>query len=139
MYLILIFLPLIGSIVAGLFGRFFGPKGSAVITVVCLFITLLTSFFAFYEVALNGSPVYIKFLTWINSEMLNVDWGFLFDTLTVVMCCVVTFVSFLVHLYSREYMDNDPHLSRFMSYLSLFTFFMLILVSFYIFLILCVL
>merc|ERR1712127_34833 len=91
--------------------------------------TFLLSFFAFYEVALNGSPVYIKFLTWINSETLNVDWGFLFDSLTVVMCCVVTFVSFLVHLYSTEYMSHDPHLSRFMSYLSLFTFFMLILVT----------
>ena len=129
MYLILIFLPLIGSLVAGLFGRTLGPKGSSIVTVTCLFITLLTSFFSFYEVALNGSPVYIKFLTWINSEMLNVDWGFLFDSLTVVMCCVVNFVSFLVHLYSTEYMANDPHLSRFMSYLSLFTFFMLILVT----------
>jgi len=61
--------------------------------------------------------------------MLNVDWGFLFDSLTVVMCCVVTFVSSIVHLYSTEYMANDPHLPRFMSYLSLFTFFMLILVT----------
>ncbi len=61
--------------------------------------------------------------------MLNVDWGFLFDSLTVVMCCVVTFVSSIVHLYSTEYMAYDPHLPRFMSYLSLFTFFMLILVT----------
>ena len=61
--------------------------------------------------------------------MLNVDWGFLFDSLTVVMCVVVTFVSSIVHLYSTEYMANDPHLSRFMSYLSLFTFFMLVLVT----------
>lgn len=61
--------------------------------------------------------------------MLNVDWGFLFDSLTAIMCCVVTFVSSIVHLYSTEYMANDPHLSRFMSYLSLFTFFMLILVT----------
>lgn len=61
--------------------------------------------------------------------MLNVDWGFLFDSLTVVMCCVVTFVSSIVHLYSTEYMAHDPHLPRFMSYLSLFTFFMLILVT----------
>ena len=78
MYLILIFLPLIGSITAGLFGRQIGPKGSALVTVSCLFITFLTAIFAFYEVALSGSPVYITFLTWINSEMLNVDWGFLF-------------------------------------------------------------
>merc|ERR1712127_469649 len=91
--------------------------------------TFLLSAFAFYEVALIGCPVYIKLMPWINSETLNVDWGFLFDSLTVVMCCVITFVSSLVHLYSTEYMSHDPHLPRFMSYLSLFTFFMLILVT----------
>ena len=129
MYLNLVFLPLISSIIAGLFGRNLGSKGSAIISVSCLFITFLLSLFLFYEVALIVCPVYIKLTTWINSEMLNVDWGFLFDSLTVIMCCVVTFVSFLVHLYSTEYMAHDPHLSRFMSYLSLFTFFMLILVT----------
>ena len=129
MYLILIFLPLISSISAGLFGRFIGPKGSSIITVSLLCLTFLTSCFAFYEVALVGCPVYIKLMPWIDSEALNVDWGFLFDSLTVVMCCIVTFVSTLVHLYSTEYMSHDPHLSRFMSYLSLFTFFMLILVT----------
>jgi len=129
MYLILVFLPLIGSISAGLFGRKIGPKGSAVVTVSCLFLTFFLCSFAFYEVALIGCPVYIKLMPWINSETLNVDWGFLFDSLTVVMCCVITFVSSLVHLYSTEYMAHDPHLSRFMSYLSLFTFFMIILVT----------
>ena len=87
------------------------------------------SFFSFYEVSVLGYPVYNKFSTWINSDVFNVDWGFMFDSLTVVMCCVVTFVSTLVHLYSTEYMVSDPHLPRFMSYLSLFTFFMLILVT----------
>jgi NADH-ubiquinone oxidoreductase chain 5 len=129
MYLILVFLPLIGSITAGLFGRKIGPKGSSIVTVTLLFISFILSVFVFYEVAIIGSPVYIKLTTWINSETLNVDWGFLFDTLTVTMCCVVTFVSMLVHLYSTEYMSHDPHLPRFMSYLSLFTFFMLILVT----------
>jgi NADH-ubiquinone oxidoreductase chain 5 len=129
MYLILVFLPLIGSITAGLFGRKIGPKGASIITVTLLFITFSISVFAFYEVALIGSPTYIKLTTWVNSELFNVDWGFLFDSLTVVMCCVVTFVSTLVHLYSTEYMSHDPHLPRFMSYLSLFTFFMLILVT----------
>ena len=61
--------------------------------------------------------------------MLNVDWDFMFDSSTVVMCCVVTFVSSIVHLYFKEYMAHDPHLFRFMFYLSLFTFFMLILVT----------
>lgn len=129
MYLIIIFLPLISSLTSGLFGRFLGPKGASLITVSCLFFTCLISFFSFYEVGLCKSSVYINFLPWIDSELLNVDWGFMFDSLTVTMCCVVTFVSFLVHLYSTEYMSHDPHLPRFMSYLSLFTFFMLILVT----------
>ena len=129
MYLLLIFLPLIGSCCAGLFGRFLGPFGSSYITVFCLVSTFCISLFTFYEVALLNCCVYIKLGPWINSELLNVDWGFMFDSLTVVMCCVVTFVSSIVHLYSTEYMAYDPHLSRFMSYLSLFTFFMLILVS----------
>ena len=129
MYLNIVFLPLISSIVSGLFGRKIGPKGSSIVTVACLIVTFLCSFFAFYEVSLMGSPVYIKLTTWINCEVLHVDWGFQFDTLTVIMCCVVTFVSSLVHLYSTEYMSHDPHLPRFMSYLSLFTFFMLILVT----------
>jgi len=129
MYLLLVFLPLIGSCCAGLFGRKLGPYGASCITVTCLLITFFLSLFAFYEVSLIGCCVYIKFVPWINSELLNVDWGFLFDSLTVVMCCVVTFVSSIVHLYSTEYMAHDPHLPRFMSYLSLFTFFMLILVT----------
>lgn len=129
MYLLLVFLPLIGSCCAGLFGRKLGPYGASWVTVTCLLITFFLSLFAFYEVSLLGCCVYIKFVPWINSELLNVDWGFLFDSLTVVMCCVVTFVSSIVHLYSTEYMAHDPHLPRFMSYLSLFTFFMLILVT----------
>jgi NADH-ubiquinone oxidoreductase chain 5 len=129
MYLLLVFLPIIGSCLAGLFGRFLGSWGSAIITTGCLFISFLISLFAFYEVGLAGSFVYIKLTTWISSEVLNVDWGFMFDSLTVTMCVVVTFISFLVHLYSTEYMSHDPHLARFMCYLSLFTFFMLILVT----------
>lgn len=129
MYLLLIFLPLLSSLTAGLFGRYIGPKGSSILTVSCLFITFIISVFVFYEVSLCGSCTYIKLLKWIDSGLFNVDWGFLFDSLTSVMCCVVTFVSFLVHLYSTEYMSHDPHLPRFMSYLSLFTFFMMILVT----------
>lgn len=129
MYLLIVFLSIIGSCSAGLFGRHLGPFGSAFITTTCLFLSFLISLVAFYEVALSGSVVYIKLTTWISSEVLNIDWGFMFDSLTVGMCVVVTFISFLVHLYSIEYMSHDPHLSRFMSYLSLFTFFMLILVT----------
>ena len=129
MYLLLVFLSIIGSCLSGLFGRYLGSSGSALITTSSLFISFLISLLAFYEVALVGCPVYIKLTTWMSSEVLNVDWGFMFDSLTVTMCVIVTFISFLVHLYSIEYMSHDPHLPRFMSYLSLFTFFMLILIT----------
>ena len=129
MYLLLVFLSIIGSCLAGLFGRHLGSWGSAILTTSCLFLSFLLSLFVFYEVALVGCFVYIKLATWISSEVLHIDWGFMFDSLTASMCVVVTFISFLVHLYSIEYMSHDPHLPRFMSYLSLFTFFMLILVT----------
>jgi len=129
MYLNIVFLPLIGSTISGLFGRFIGPYGAGLITTSCVMLSLSISFFAFYEVGFSGAPCYIKLLTWFNSEYLCADWGFQFDSLTVIMLIVVTFISSLVHLYSTEYMSHDPHLPRFMSYLSLFTFFMLILVT----------
>ena len=129
MYLLLVFLSFFGFSFTGLFGKHIGPKGAAIVTTSCLILTFFLSLFSFYEVGLMGSPVYIRLAPWINSESLLVNWGFLFDSLTAIMCIVVTFVSSLVHLYSIEYMSHDPHLPRFMSYLSLFTFFMLILVT----------
>lgn len=129
MYLTLIFLPLFGSIAAGFFGFFLGASGAGFITILCLGLTLLLSCFAFYEVALLGSPCYFQLMPWFDSQLFCFTWGFQFDSLTAIMLIVVTFISFLVHLYSTEYMSHDPHLPRFMSYLSLFTFFMLILVT----------
>lgn len=129
MYLLIVFLPLISAFSVGFFGRYLGYYGSIRITTSCISVTFLLSLIAFYEVALGDSPCYLELLTWIDSEMLHVSWGFLFDTLTVVMLLVVTSVSALVHLYSTDYMKEDPHVPRFMSYLSLFTFFMLILVT----------
>jgi len=129
MYIPLVFLSLVGFCITGLFGRYIGPKGSAFITTSCLILSFFFSVMAFYEVGLMGCSVYIKLATWVSSETLLINWGFMFDSLTVVMCLVVTFISSLVHIYSIEYMSHDPHLPRFMSYLSLFTFFMLILVT----------
>ena len=129
MYLNIVFFPLIGSITSSFFGRFIGPHGAGIVTVLCVMSSLFLSFFAFYEVGFLETPCYVKLLPWFNSEYLCADWGFQFDSLTVVMLIVVTFISSLVHLYSTEYMSHDPHLPRFMSYLSLFTFFMLILVT----------
>jgi len=129
MYLLIVFLPLIGSLIASFFGKKIGMHGSAYITIFCLVCTFILSCLAFYEVALCKSPCFIDAATWIDCEMFHVSWGFMFDSLTVVMLVVVTCVSSIVHIYSVGYMGEDPHLSRFMSYLSLFTFFMLILVT----------
>lgn len=129
MYLLLVLLPLIGCIAAGLFGRLLGRHGAAILSTFCVGLTTLFSWIAFYEVGLCDSPVYFKLFSWIDSGMLTANWGFLFDSLTVVMLIVITTVSFLVHLYSISYMSEDPHLPRFMSYLSFFTFFMLMLVT----------
>ena len=129
MYLLIVLLPLLGSIAAGLFGRFLGFRGAAIITVSCVLASSFLSCIAFYEVALSGSPCYLKLAPWFFSEMFDASWGFYFDSLTVVMLIVVTFVSTLVHIYSISYMSGDPHIPRFMCYLSIFTFFMLMLVT----------
>jgi NADH-ubiquinone oxidoreductase chain 5 len=129
MYILIIFLPLISFLLTGGLGRHIGPIGSAIISTGCLFLSSLFSLLTFYEVGLMKSVTYIKLATWVNSETLIINWGFMFDSLTVIMCVVVTFVSSLVHVYSIEYMSHDPHSPRFMSYLSLFTFFMLMLVT----------
>lgn len=129
MYLALVFLPLIASIIAGFFGRFLGCRGSALLTAGCVFLSTTCSFVAFYECALCGSCVSLEYASWFSSEMFDAKWGFYFDSLTVVMLLVVNIVSTLVHVYSISYMWGDPHLPRFMSYLSIFTFFMLMLVT----------
>ena len=129
MYLTLIILPLLGSMASGFFGRKIGITGSHFITCNCVIITTILSFVVFMEVGFNNSPVSIHLFKWLDSESLNVLWGFNFDSLTVSMLIPVLVVSSLVHLYSIEYMSHDPHNQRFFSYLSLFTFMMIILVT----------
>jgi len=129
MYIILIFLPLIGSLICLIFGRFLGKSGSSIITTSLIFISFLLSFFSFYEVALSNSTCFFTLHSWISVGLFTTNWGFYFDTLTVVMLVVITTISFLVHLYSTSYMSEDPHIIRFLSYISLFTFFMIILVT----------
>ena len=129
MYLLIIALPLLGSIFTGFFGRFLGFRGAAVITIGCVSLSAMLSMLAFYEVALSGSPCSIQLAPWFISELFNANWGFYFDSLTVVMLFVITSISTLVHIYSLSYMEHDPHLPRFMCYLSIFTFFMLMLVT----------
>ena len=129
MYLALIVLPILGSIVSGFFGRKVGVSGSQLITCSCVIITTILAIMAFIEVGLNNIPVTIHLFRWIDAETLNVSWGFNFDSLTVTMLIPVLIVSSLVHVYSIGYMSHDPHNQRFFSYLSLFTFMMIILVT----------
>ena len=129
MYLAIIVLPLLGSIISGFWGRKVGVTGAQILTSLCVLITTLLALTAFFEVGLNATPVSIQLFRWIDSESLNIFWSFNFDSLTVSMLIPVLIVSFLVHIYSIGYMAQDPHNQRFFSYLSLFTFMMIILVT----------
>jgi NADH-ubiquinone oxidoreductase chain 5 len=129
MYLAILTLPLLSAVVAGFLGRKIGTTGSHLITCSSLVLTALLAFVAFYEVGLCQSPVSIKLMSWIDSEFMLVSWGFNYDSLTVSMLLPVLIVSALVHIYSTSYMGEDPHNQRFFSYLSMFTFFMLMLVT----------
>jgi NADH-ubiquinone oxidoreductase chain 5 len=129
MYLALIVLPILGSVVAGFFGRKVGVSGAQLITCSCIIITTFLCILVFWEVGFNNIPVTIHLFRLIDAETLNVLWGFNFDSLTVSMLIPVLIVSSLVHVYSIGYMSHDPHNQRFFSYLSLFTFMMIILVT----------
>jgi len=129
MYLAIIVLPLLGSIASGFFGRKIGVTGAQLITCACVVITTMLSALAFIEVGLNNASVSLQLFRWVDSESLNVLWSFNFDSLTVSMLIPVLIVSSLVHVYSIGYMSHDPHNQRFFSYLSLFTFMMIILVT----------
>jgi len=129
MYLTILILPLLGSFVSGFLGRKIGVTGSHIITCTCLILSSILATIAFYEVGLNSSPVIVNLFNWIDSEYMTISWEFLFDQLTVSMFIPVLYISSLIHIFSTDYMAEDPHNQRFFSYLSLFTFFMLILVS----------
>src|SRR5580692_10578096 len=129
MYAAIVFLPILGSVIAGLFGRVIGARASELVTTGLLFVSAALSLVAFNDVALQGHRYIIPILPWIHSGSFAVDWTVRIDTITAVMLVVVTGVSSLVHLYSIGYMDDDPHRPRFFSYLSLFTFAMLMLVT----------
>jgi NADH-ubiquinone oxidoreductase chain 5 len=129
MYLALIVMPILGSIVSGFFGRKVGVSGSQLITCTCVIIATFLAVIAFVEVGLNNIPVTIHLFRWVDAETLNISWGFNFDSLTVSMLIPVLIISSVVHVYSIGYMSHDPHNQRFFSYLSLFTFMMIILVT----------
>nr|YP_010322622.1 NADH dehydrogenase subunit 5 [Acrossota amboinensis]UKP87184.1 NADH dehydrogenase subunit 5 [Acrossota amboinensis] len=129
MYILVIFIPLLSAVGSGLGGHYLGGKGAGLLSSVWVLASNLLSFVLCYEILINGSVVYIGLGKWIESDLLITSFGLQFDMVTAVMLIVVTTISGLVHVYSTSYMREDPHLPRFMSYLSLFTFFMLILVT----------
>jgi NADH-quinone oxidoreductase subunit L len=129
MYHAIVFLPLVGFLVAGCAGRWIGARASEAATTGLLFLACVLSWIAFVNVGFGSGATRIQVAQWMTSGDLVVDWAFRIDTLTVVMLIVVTTVSALVHLYSIGYMHEDPHRPRFFAYLSLFTFAMLMLVT----------
>ncbi|MEQ9798447.1 NADH-quinone oxidoreductase subunit L [Parvibaculum sp.] len=129
MYSAIVFLPLIGFLIAGIFGRWLGPRGAQIVTSSLLVLSALLSVVALVSVGLQGETDRVQVLTWIDSGGFEADWRLRIDTLTAVMLVVVTSVSALVHIYSIGYMSHDPHQPRFFAYLSLFTFAMLALVT----------
>ncbi len=129
MELSILFLPLAASIISGFFGKYIGDRNSELVTSILVSISAFLSIFVLYQVIFNQYEENIVIATWINSGSLDVNWSMLIDPLSAVMLVVVTSVSSVVHIYSIGYMSHDPHKPRFMAYLSLFTFAMLMLVT----------
>ncbi|MDQ0507025.1 NADH-quinone oxidoreductase subunit L [Xanthobacter agilis] len=129
MYQAIVFLPLAGFLIAALFGRAIGARASEVVTTTFLFIACLFAWITFVSVGFDDHDARVHLFEWMDVGGLKVDWALRIDSLTAVMLIVVTTVSSLVHLYSMGYMHEDPSRQRFFSYLSLFTFAMLMLVT----------
>ena len=125
----ILFLPLIASMISGFFGKYIGDRNSEILTSALVSISAVLSVFVLYQVIVNQYEENIVIATWINSGSLDVNWSMLIDPLSAVMLVVVTSISSLVHIYSIVYMSHEPHKPRFMAYLSLFTFAMIMLVT----------
>src|ERR1700681_1517058 len=111
-----VFLPLLGAVIAGLFGRIIGDRGAQIITCVCMLAAVIISIILFNKVALHGAVLDRVLLPWINSGNMSADWALHIDTLTAVMLVVVNGVSSMVHVYSIGYMAHDKSIPRFMAY-----------------------
>ena len=125
----ILFLPLLAAFISGFLGKFIGHRSSEIITSLFTSVSAILSILIFYKVVEQNYENNIIISTWLNSGSLNVNWSIKIDALSSVMLVVVTLISALVHIYSIGYMSHDPHRSRFMAYLSLFTFSMLTLVT----------
>jgi len=128
-YLAIVLAPLLGAIIAGLFGRQIGRAGAHWVTNIGVAISFVLSVLVFKHMVFDGGETFNGTVyTWMFSDGIKFQVGFLVDRLTAMMLLVVTFVSFMVHIYTIGYMHDDPGYQRFFSYISLFTFSMLMLV-----------
>ncbi len=125
----IVFLPLLGAIIAGFFGKVIRDIGAQVVTCLFIVIAAILSWITLFQVAGAGESQTITLFTWVASGDFVFDWALRIDTLTAVMLIVVTTVSAVVHIYSIGYMHHDPSNARFFAYLSFFTFAMLTLVT----------
>ena len=129
-YAIAVFAPLLGSLIAGLLGRRIGDRPSELVTVICMIVAAVCGCISFAPViAGTAVPGVVHLGTWMSVGSFDVSWSLRYDTLSAVMVAMVTFVSTLIHIYSIGYMSHDATVPRFFSYLSLFTFAMLMLVT----------
>lgn len=130
MYLNILSLPLLAFLTVSFMGIKLGVRGSQIITSLSIIISGIIALFGFYSIVLNNTEGSMKIYitSWMNSIGVNADWGFYFDSISISMCLMVLIISSCVHIYSINYMAGDPHIQRFFAYLSLFTFFMLVLV-----------
>ncbi|WP_159993512.1 NADH-quinone oxidoreductase subunit L [Roseomonas sp. 18066] len=124
-----VFFPLLGSLIAGLFGRLIGDRAAQWVTVLCMALAAFCGLSSFAQVAWGHAPATVEIVTWLDVGGLQFSWALRYDTLSVVMVGMVTLASTMIHLYSVGYMSHDPTTPRFFSYLSLFTFMMLMLVT----------
>jgi len=124
-----IFLPLLAAFITGFFGRWIGDRGAQLVTCSAMALSAVLGIVLFFDVAIAGHNRVVDLFTWIDTGDLQVAWALRFDTLSAVMVAMVTLVSCMVHIYSVGYMAHDHSIPRFMAYLSLFTFFMLMLVT----------
>jgi len=128
-YLAIVLAPLLGAIIAGLFGRVIGRSGAHWVTIIGVGISCLLSLYAYKHIVYDGGEIFNQTIyTWLTIGELSLEIGFLVDRLSVTMMVVVTFVSWMIHIYTIGYMHDDPGYQRFFSYISLFTFSMLMLV-----------
>ncbi len=130
LYAVAVFAPLVGALIAGMFGRQIGDKASEAVTILCMCVAAVCGAASFLPfLSGDGLPGVVSLGTWIDVEGFHVEWALHYDTLSAMMVAMVTFIATLIHIYSVGYMSHDATVPRFFSYLSLFTFAMLMLVT----------